>query len=194
MPGSWTDAKLVIKPQDLGIGKALKATVGLHSLNGRANVDLEDLTFVEGLTSLSLGQIPNDVCKVQTLTFTNFGSVHGFVCVRAFADEGLEKPLTKPDLVLIEPSHFVLGPKGGRQVVTVRVDPLVVNQSEETSHVASLAILSGPEAARKILAGSAAIVGVSRIGPQFNAEDLKKISSNVKVGAVLTLFTSSLEF
>jgi len=145
---------------------------------------LEDLTFVEGVTSLSLGQIPNDVCKVQTLTFTNFGSVHGFVCVRAFADQGLEKPLTKPDLVLIEPSHFVLGPKGGRQVVTVRVDPLVVNHSEETSYVASLAILSGPEAARKILAGSASIVGVSRIRPQFNAEDLKKISSNVKVPAV----------
>lgn len=86
-PGSWTEAKLVIKPHDLGIGKALKATIGLYALNGRAQVDLEGMTFVEGAASLPLGQIPNDVCKVQTLTFVNLGSAHGFVCVKAFQDK-----------------------------------------------------------------------------------------------------------
>lgn len=80
----------------------------------------------------------------------------------------------------------MLDPAGGRQVVTVRLDPLVVNHSEETSYVASLAVLTGPEAARKVLK-SASAAGVAKIGPQFNAEDLKKIASNVKVSALLMM-------
>ena len=137
------------------------ATISLHALNGKPLITVEGLTsdsspqpLANCPTTLALGQIPNNASKEVQLTFHNGGTAHAFVCLKSYLDPEMKKAMSDGS-ILIQPSHLVLGPSGGRQKVTLRVDPSVVSGSDgdedTSSYVATLAIVSGPEAARKVL-------------------------------------------
>ena len=64
----------------------------------------------------------------------------------------------------------------------MQLDPSMFPYSEEVSDVASLAILSGPEAGRNLLVAKAASVIVNaKLVAQFCLDDLKRVAGNVQV-------------
>ena len=81
----------MIKPQDLGIGKALKATVGLLACNGLPDICLEGMDFEGDVGLLSLDKVVSDATVLKTLVFVNKGTAPGFVCLKAFGDKDLKR-------------------------------------------------------------------------------------------------------